>query len=199
MPTDSNMSPAHDEARPPEDVPAIEDANFGEGLLGPPVEEDDVQSAGVAGRSLGPDAVIASQEPDEILPSSSPPAPVASDQLAVEDVTTLPDEPLPDAVEPSTAEPPDWDLETSTHRIVIELKRIESEVRTILENRDSRRKRKLGGSRRWLELEEDIITWRYSGRFDEPTLRHLQELVAKRNYLFRRLRFIAGTRPTWNT
>ena len=69
----------------------------------------------------------------------------------------------------------------------------------MLEGRDSRRKRKLGGTRRWMELEEDIIQWYYAGRFDEPTLQRLRELVSKRHYLFRRLRFIAGTRPTWNT
>lgn len=84
-------------------------------------------------------------------------------------------------------------------KIAVELKHIETEVRSLVEAQDPRRKRKLSGTRRWLELEEDIINWRYSSRYDEPTLVRLQSLVARRHSLFRRLKYLAGTRPTWNT
>ena len=83
--------------------------------------------------------------------------------------------------------------------MALELKRIESEVRELLGERDSRRKRKLSGSRRWRELEEDILGWRFTGRFNEAALARLHRLIVRRDYLFRRLRYLAGTRPTWNT
>ena len=65
-------------------------------------------------------------------------------------------------------------------------------------NRDIKRKRKLSGTRRWLDLEEDVIAWRYAGRFDEDTLRRLQELIYRRHYLFRRLRYLTAARPVEN-
>ena len=93
----------------------------------------------------------------------------------------------------------DWENELSAHRVAVELRRIESDVRAILEERDPKRKRKLSGTSRWQELEDDIISWRFSGRFDEDTLRRVQELIGRRHYLFHRLRFLASTRPAWNT
>lgn len=93
----------------------------------------------------------------------------------------------------------DWENELSAHRVAVELRRIESDVRAIIEERDPKRKRKLSGTHRWHELEDDIITWRFSGRFDEASLRRLQELIRRRHYLFHRLRFLSSTRPTWNT
>ena len=87
----------------------------------------------------------------------------------------------------------------SFHKIVVELNRVESEVRRLLDGRDTKRKRKLSGTRRWLELEEDIIGWRHSGKMDDSMIQQVQQLVARRHYLFRRLSFVAGTRPTWNT
>ena len=92
----------------------------------------------------------------------------------------------------------DWSNESSPHVLIVELKRIESEIREALELRDTKRKRKLAGTRRWLELQEDIMSWRFSGRFDEPTLRRLEQLITKRHYLFTRLRFLEGTRPIRN-
>jgi len=94
---------------------------------------------------------------------------------------------------------PNWDTQLSARRIAVELKRLEAEIRETLEGRDSKRKRKLTGSRRWAELEEDILAWRFAGRFEEETLDHLRRLVTRRHHLFRRLRFLAGTRPVWNT
>ncbi|MFH1107923.1 MAG: hypothetical protein V1790_01810 [Planctomycetota bacterium] len=93
----------------------------------------------------------------------------------------------------------DWANELSPHRVAVELRRIESEVRALLEERDPKRKRKLSGTSRWQELEEDIVSWRFSGRFNEDTLRRAQELIARRHHLFNRLRFLASTRPTWNS
>ena len=92
-----------------------------------------------------------------------------------------------------------WSNEKSTRALALELKRIETDVRELLSDRDTKRKRKLAGSQRWLELEEDIISWKYSGRMDSPTITRLQELIAQRNHLFTRLRFLASTRPTWNS
>ncbi len=91
------------------------------------------------------------------------------------------------------------DYEREVHDVIVELKRIESDLRTLIEERDPRRKRKLSGTHRWHELEEDILTWRFTGRFDEDTLRRTQELIARRHHLFRHLRFLAGTRPVWNS
>lgn len=93
----------------------------------------------------------------------------------------------------------DWIAHASAHKVVVELKRIETEVRALLEDRDTVRKRKLAGTRRWVELEDDLIQWRFSGRIDEPTLRRLQELVSYRHYLFHKLSFLAVTRPVWNS
>ncbi len=90
-------------------------------------------------------------------------------------------------------------LEFSTRHVVAELKQVEDEVRKILEPRDSKRKRRMAGTQRWLELEDDILSWKFAGRFDEATLRRLHQLVTRRHHLFRQLHFIAGTRPTWNT
>lgn len=93
----------------------------------------------------------------------------------------------------------DWENELSAHRVAVELRRIESDVRAIIEERDPKRKRKLSGTHRWHELEDDILSWRFSGRFDEDTLRRVQELIGRRHYLFHRLRFLSSTRPAWNT
>ena len=93
----------------------------------------------------------------------------------------------------------DWASECSPRTVAVELKRVEEHVRQLLEDRDSRRKRKLAGSRRWAELHEDILSWRHAGRMDEQVLRDLERLVSRRHYLFRRLSYLAGTRPTWNS
>lgn len=93
----------------------------------------------------------------------------------------------------------DWSNELSSHKVIVELKKIETDVREILGERDPKRKRKLAGTRRWQELEDDILSWRYTDRFDETNLARLNELITRRHYLFGRLRFLAATRPTWNT
>jgi hypothetical protein len=93
----------------------------------------------------------------------------------------------------------DWATETNPQRIGGELRRIEAEVRRLLGARDPKRKRKMAGTRRWIELEEDIISWKFTDRFDEEILRRLSELITKRHHLYARLRFLAFTRPTWNS
>ncbi len=93
----------------------------------------------------------------------------------------------------------EWQHEFSGHKIAFELARIEADIRKILEERDPKRKRKLISTRRWQELEEDVIAMKYSGRMDENILRELTRLVMQRHFLFSHLRFVAATRPTWNT
>lgn len=93
----------------------------------------------------------------------------------------------------------DWATEVSVGRISSELRRIEAEVRQILDAHDLKRKRRMAGTRRWNELEEDIIAWRYSDRIDDALLIRLRDLVTRRHHVFQRLRFIASTRPTWNS
>jgi len=108
---------------------------------------------------------------------------------------------------PVSATPADFDQredlrlghEVVAHRIAVELKRVEAEVRELLEESDSKRKRKLSGSRRWRELEEDLLAWRFAGRVEPKVLAKLRQLVARRNYLFDRLRFATGTRTRWNS
>lgn len=94
---------------------------------------------------------------------------------------------------------PDWQRATSARRIAIELKRVETEVRTILDAHHTRRKRKLMGTRRWRELEEDMIRWHYTNKMDQAALKRLSELIPRRHFLFQRLEFLAGTRVGWNT
>ncbi len=92
-----------------------------------------------------------------------------------------------------------WDVEPEIQHISSELRAIEAEVRSLFEGRDPKRKRKFAGTRRWLELEEDVIALKYSGRFSEESLVTVQRLAVRRHYLYRRLCFLCGTRPTWNS
>jgi len=116
------------------------------------------------------------------------------------DATEVEDEPVTGGSKTTASQaPPNWERELSAQRIAVELKRIETEVRKLLEDRDPKRKRRLAGSRRWRELEEDLIALRFTGRIDESTLASLRQLINRRHYLFRRLRFLALTRPTWNS
>lgn len=93
----------------------------------------------------------------------------------------------------------EWQHEFSGPRIGIELARIEAACRSILDERDPKRKRKFTGTRRWHELEEDIIGLKFTGRIPEDQLRELSRLIARRHFLFAQLRFVASTRATWNT
>jgi len=99
----------------------------------------------------------------------------------------------------STVPASDWEKELSSQRVAVQLRHIEEQVRAIIDSRDSKRKRKLTGTQRWRELEEDIISWQFSGRFEESQIQRVRELVVQRDHLFNHLRFLASTRPTWNS
>ncbi len=195
----SPLSQEPEPAPPSNDLPAIEDAYAPDESSEGTVDEDDLRLLDPVSRALEADT---SQEDDAAVspvPRADGATGVAAskdDTSDTEDLSAAPEETAPAATDPELAK---WGKERSAHQIIVELKRIESEVRRLLEGRDSKRKRKLAGTRRWLELEEDLLSLRYSGRVDESTLRSLQDLVVRRHHLFTRLRFIAATRPTWNT
>ncbi len=87
----------------------------------------------------------------------------------------------------------------SARRLAIELRNIENTIRELLQDRDTRRRRKLAGTYRWRELEEDLIEWRTNRRIDPDTVSEIQRLIYRRHFLFTQLRFAAATRPTWNS
>lgn len=89
--------------------------------------------------------------------------------------------------------------EKDVHDTSFELRRIETDIRDLLADRDPVRKRKFTGTAKWHELEDDLISWRFTGRFDEELLRRVQEMVSRRHYLFRHLRYLCSTRPVWNS
>lgn len=92
-----------------------------------------------------------------------------------------------------------WDVEPEIQRIAAELRGIEADVRGLLEGRDTKRKRRFAGTRRWLELQEDVAALRHAGRMPEQSLDEITRLVTRRHHLFRRLHYLSGTRPAWNT
>lgn len=200
MPTDEPMQPdppASDGTLDGE-VPAIEDAYEPDASSDPVADEDD------------PALLTHALEPPLAVNGAADTADVASadmrqasrpvgDEDVAGDADTIDDEPEPMKASTEPAFEVWFDRDTSSRRIAMELKRVELEVRELLEGRDNKRKRKLAGSRRWLELEEDIIAWRHTDRFEEAILDRLQRLIVRRHFLFNRLRFLAGTRRTWNT
>ena len=131
-------------------------------------------------------------------PTASTTSAAQSDDTS--DVASIPDEAAtPGGTDAEESYCGDWQVEMSAHRIAVELKRVETRVRELLADRDPRRKRKLAGTYRWHELNEDIIVWRAERRIDAQTLEELHRLVCRRHFLFDQLRFAAATRPTWNT
>ena len=201
MPQDETPSPDQPaETTPADDTPEIEDA------YAPPDAADDKVPADdeadlleESARSLDAEPGQADELDEETVATTAVRSAEAAERDDTGDADSIPDEPTPASQELEGQKPTVWDRERSPHKIAVELKRIESEIRGVLEGRDPKRKRKLGGTRRWLELQEDIVSWRHTGRFDESTLNRLQELTARRHYLFRRLCFLATTRGTWNT
>jgi hypothetical protein len=163
----------------------------------PPLAEDDPGLLDTAVRRL--DAVEAVAEPPGLAPTDLPVAAMADE---ISDAAAIGEDEFagPVAAEPAAGRlTPVQVLELSSHRIGLELKRIESQIRALLEDRDPKRKRKLSGTARWHELEEDLIALRYSGRVDEGTLAQVRQLIARRHHLFAQLRFQSATRPTWNS
>ncbi len=92
-----------------------------------------------------------------------------------------------------------WEPNDQARQVAVELRRVEMEIRELLENCDNKRKRKYEGTRRWLELMEDLVAMRYTGPADEATIAKVSALVARRMYLFNMLNFIVATRHRWNT
>lgn len=89
--------------------------------------------------------------------------------------------------------------EKDVHDTSFELRHLESEIRGLLADRDPVRKRKFTGTAKWHELEDDLIAWRFTGRFDEEVLRRVQVMVSRRHFLFRHLKYLSSTRPVWNS
>lgn len=175
------------------DVPAIEDAYEADSPGRQPVEDNEAELLVQSAQPLGGEGSQAQVSEDAATPPS------AGDHDDVGDVESLPGETVAGPENVATPPKGDIDRETSARRVIVELRRIEVEVRALLEDRDTKRKRKLGGTHRWLELEEDLINWRFTDRFDKATLDRLHELIVRRNYLFRHLRYLAATRPVWNS
>ena len=196
---ESNRDP-EPERPPSEPGPDMEDAYEPEPPDQECVSEDDPSLLDPATRSLSGEEGEQAEDVDKETLAVEQPQPkatfeddVSSDAEAVSDAPES-----PAATAPIDA-PVNWERQMSAHRIAVELKRVETEVRSVLEDRDPKRKRRLAGTHRWRELEDDIQHWRYAGRFDKATLDRLEQLIIRRHYLFGRLRFVASTRPTWNT
>lgn len=186
---------------PPESAPeSVEDVNTPEPPDSSGALENDPSLQEPATRAPidGPEQPDGENQP---APEAAHPDPAAAfEDAAVSDTDTIADEPESTSTAPAPVEAPaDLGRETSAHRVGIELKRIETEIRTILEGRDTRRKRRLTGTRYWQELEEDIRSWRHTMRFDPPTLDRLDRLITRRHHLFGHLRYIVSTRPVWNS
>lgn len=184
-----------DEPDSSEDLPEIEDSNApdaADASLEESVAEDDPELLDAATRTLD-----VTDDAEDGAPSDGQVASVAALADDSSDTDSIVDDAKPAGDVKERAA--NWSNERSAHRIAIELKHVEAEVRRLLENNDSRRKRRLAGTRRWLELEEDIISWRFSGRPDEDTLAQVSALVAKRHYLFKQLEFLTTVRPRWRS
>lgn len=196
-PTDgSDTSPADN------DVPALEDAYEPEAATPEVPSEDEPTLLDPSARALEGDV----SESDALSGASSDTdmpimASVGDDDEREDagDADTISDEPEEPVAPGADTTVLDWGRETSARRIAVELKHLERDVRTLLEGRDSRRKRRLSGTRRWLDLEEDILSWHGTSRLDQESLSRLEQLISKRHHLFRRLHFLAGTRPRWNS
>ena len=187
----ANVDP---DPEPSEASPTSDESIRNEESINPEVVEDDPQLLDASSRSLTTDEERGGEGEDRDTSSAASIA-VTRDDIGDAEAISDKDE-TPSGPDRSQR---DWCRERSTGALAVELKRIETEVRKLLNDRDAKRKRKLAGSRRWLELEEDLLSWQYSGRMDEESIKRLQRLVIRRNYLFNRLRFLASTRPTWNS
>ena len=186
---------------PPESAPeSVEDVNTPEPPDSSGALDNDPSLREPATRAPidGPEQPGGENQP---APEAEQPDPAAAfEDVAVNDTDQVADEQKSSTAAPAPTEAPaDLARETSAHRLGIELKRIETEIRTILEGRDTKRKRRLTGTRQWQELEEDIRSWRCTRRFDAPTLDRLDRLITRRHHLFGHLRYVASTRPVWNT
>jgi len=178
-----------------EGLPPVEDATEPE-----PGEEEAVSEDAADEILLDQKARVLQGADAPNVPTTGAAATVAPrEDEDVSDVAHLPDIPIMTSTSVRQRRKGDWECELSAHAVALELRRIEDEVREILEIRDPKRKRKLSGTHRWQELEEDILSWYGAGRFDDGTLGRLRSLINRRHVLFRHLGFLASTRPTWNS
>ncbi len=186
--------PNDDASGPIGDVPSIEDAGDTDLSDSAEVSEDDADLLDASSRSLDSAGAMTDGAGEMTTRAGVVDVDDAGDADSIEaepgeGLFAINEKRLQDGMMPAPA----------AHHIAVELKSIESEVRQLLADNDPKRKRKLGGSRRWQELEEDVISWRFTSRFQEDVLTRLRELIVRRNHLFRRLHFLAGIRPTWNS
>lgn len=143
-------------------------------------------------------------------PSEQPPSDADSSGQRIGPAPQADDEPAfsesEDVAEPGATDAADagagvggWEPNVRARVLSVELRRIEFEIRELLKYGDIKRKRKYEGTRRWMELLEDVVTMRYSGQASDEALKRVAELVAKRQQLFRELNFVVATRHRWNT
>ena len=161
-----------------------------------PIDEDDASLLDPAARCLEPESTGVAEGS---VHAEGTPAASTVDRAQDGDSDWTADDLPTDEPGQDDRQRPDWMEQVNPHDVMVELKRIEKDIRNALEDRDPKRKRKFAGTRRWVELEDDIISWRFSGRFDEEMLTLLQRLISRRHYLVRHLRFLSGTRPVWNS
>lgn len=199
-PTRENEPPPDQQSpTPPSDeIPPVEDASEPDEPMPEVVPDDESEPPDPAARAL--EGAVSEADEEEESAARQKAARVTADSDSDTDaVTDGPEDSTSQSSEAKPEQERDLEYEVSAHNVVVELKRVEQEVRQLLEDRDTRRKRKLSGTYRWRELEDDIRGWRSGGRFDETSLDRLCSLVNRRHYLFKRLRFLAATRPTWNS
>lgn len=189
----SNDVPRIEDAAEPEEVPAI----------GSPDDEAEAAALSLEARTLDGGVIEAAPLEPVYAESAGATVPAPTRRHAYDDGTSdtgrITDEPAPAGFISARFRKGDWEHEFSAHKIAAELSRIEIEVRQLIEDCDPKRKRKFTGTRRWHELEEDLLSLRFTGRMDEDSLRRVFEHIARRHFLFGQLRFVASTRPIWNT
>ena len=182
-----------------EQTPQIEDANEPENIADSVPDEDAPELLSGLSRVLEDQLDDTENADAAAIEASKAAAAMAAQRDDTSDTEAISDGTDGGSEVQSPEKDTDWESELSAHQVVVVLKRIETEVRSLLEGVDGRRKRKLSGSRRWRELEEDLISWQYTSRIDQTVLKRLMQLVARRDYLFRRLIFLSGTRQVWNS
>lgn len=182
-----------------EQTPQIEDANEPEKIADSVPDEDAPELLSGLSRVLEDQLDDTENADAAAIEASKAAAAMAAQRDDTSDTEAISDGTDGGSEVQSPEKDTDWESELSAHQVVVVLKRIETEVWSLLEGVDGRRKRKLSGSRRWRELEEDLISWQYTSRIDQTVLKRLMQLVARRDYLFRRLIFLSGTRQVWNS
>ncbi|MEK7757095.1 MAG: hypothetical protein AAB385_07770, partial [Planctomycetota bacterium] len=151
---------------PGDEAPAIEDADQTDAAADQATfEEDDPSLMDRGSRSL--EGAAAEGGGDTEARDLSGLSPSGADAEVASDTAAGPTESAAATTVIHPEQTGDWENELSAHRVAVELRRIESDIRALLEERDPKRKRKLSGTHRWNELEDDILSWRFSGRFDE--------------------------------